>query len=190
MLLFLVACGGAPGDGEAVPDAPGAGRTNDELAAAWWNWAAIEPDSTDPVVDETGEDCARNQPDDVWFLAGNFGGETIRECAVPADRPIFLPVLNELCGPGEGCEASLDDAELQGTLDGEPLAIVEIDTEPFTLKSSPGNTVTGEGGESEAVAAGWWARVGPLDPGTHDLKFSGRSPDGFELEVTYALKVA
>lgn len=190
MLLFLVACGGAPGDGEAVSDTLAEGRTNEELAGAWWNWAAIEPDSTNPVVDETGEDCARNQPDDVWFLAGNFGGETIRECAVPADRPIFLPVLNELCGPGEGCEASLDDAELQGTLDGEPLAIVEIDTEPFTLKSSPGNTVTGEGGESEAVAAGWWARAGPLDPGTHDLKFSGRSPDGFELEVTYALKVA
>lgn len=104
--------------------------------------------------------------------------------------PEVILVLNGVCSVGEGCEKLLDEADRQGTIDGTPLAIVEIDTEPFTLKASPGNSVTSEGGETEVVAAGWWARVGPLDPGTHALEFSGRSPDGFEVEVTYTLKVS
>jgi hypothetical protein len=50
----------------------------------WWSWAVAEETATNPVVDRSGADCARNQPDDLWFLAGTFGVAVRRTCSVPA----------------------------------------------------------------------------------------------------------
>ncbi|WP_406378561.1 hypothetical protein [Streptomyces sp. NBC_01618] len=64
------------------------------LAARWWQWALSAPDACSPVLDETGELAGWQQPDDVWFLAGTYGGRVVRRCSIPAGRPVFFPVFN------------------------------------------------------------------------------------------------
>ncbi|MCX4536044.1 hypothetical protein OHA79_13165 [Streptomyces sp. NBC_00841] len=59
------------------------------LAGRWWKWALSAPDDRSPVKDTTGEHAAWNQPDDLWFLAGTYGGRVVRRCAIPSDRPVF-----------------------------------------------------------------------------------------------------
>jgi len=68
-----------------------------QLTAQWWQWTLERPFTDNPIIDETGEDAANGQPrEDVFFLAGNFGGETVREFTVPANTALFLPLLNSL----------------------------------------------------------------------------------------------
>ena len=52
-----------------------------ELAARWWQWALSAPDDRSPVSDTTGEFAGWRQPDDVWFLAGTYGGRVVRRCS-------------------------------------------------------------------------------------------------------------
>ncbi len=163
-------------------------RSGEALAAAWWTWAASEPTATNPVVDDTGADCARNQPDDVWFLAGTFGGVAQRACSVPEGRDLFLPILNVFCSPGDGCESWLDDAEMVVMFDGQPIVPVEIDTPPVEIDGAEGNPVTGGAGTLTAVVAGWWVRIPAPEPGPHVLEFAGAS-GGFSLDVRYDLEV-
>ncbi|NUT35721.1 MAG: hypothetical protein HOV79_21920 [Hamadaea sp.] len=66
------------------------------LAARWLRWAASMPAWRTPLGDRA-EYYAANQPADVWFLAGQFGdaGDDpagFRRIAVPAGRPLFLPI--------------------------------------------------------------------------------------------------
>ncbi|WP_231493863.1 hypothetical protein [Nocardiopsis sp. CNT312] len=83
--------------GEVVPD-DGAWRISSrkgtELAGRWWRWVWSAPKGSDPVQDTTGRHASHNQPDDLWFLAGTYGGTVVRRCEVPAGRPLFFPVLN------------------------------------------------------------------------------------------------
>src|SRR5262245_25784902 len=90
----LVACGSpdpAPPTQTASPTR--AAVSWDQMQGRWWSWAATEPEDTNPVADATGKFCDRNQPDDIWFLAGTFGGKAQRRCSVPADRLIVVPLL-------------------------------------------------------------------------------------------------
>ena len=60
------------------------GNTYGEWSARWWQWALAIPAATNPVLDETGADCAEGQIGQVGFLASSFFGGTFdRACAVP-----------------------------------------------------------------------------------------------------------
>jgi len=68
------------------------------LPARWWSWAAAAPDTQSPVADTTGTFCDLNQPDDVFFVAGTFGETGVRRaCTIPAGKPVYFPVLNQVC---------------------------------------------------------------------------------------------
>lgn len=62
----LAGCGG----GADTAEGP---LSSEELQGRWWTWASTEPAATNPVADEDGSACGRNQPEDVWFRAGTFG---------------------------------------------------------------------------------------------------------------------
>src|SRR5688572_19512502 len=78
------------------------GTTHSELAGAWWNWALNQPPDTNPILDETGEFAAMGQDEDwgqgrkIFFLAGNFGGDTVRRCTIPKGKALFFPLANNL----------------------------------------------------------------------------------------------
>jgi hypothetical protein len=110
--------GGATGSTSSPNDAflypPGsvvAGKSLAEWGAAWWQWALAIQNAKNPIL---GGACDQNQPNEVFFLAGNTGGTTTRSCSVPASRPLFFPILNIECGvcPEKSCNLDLQAAEV------------------------------------------------------------------------------
>ncbi len=68
------------------------------LSGHWWQWALSIPAAINPITDATGEFAAVGQSGPVWYLAGNFGGTTVRTVTVPADKALFFPILNYFAG--------------------------------------------------------------------------------------------
>ncbi|QGZ52997.1 signal protein [Streptomyces sp. QHH-9511] len=158
-----------------------------ELQGRWWSWAASEPAEVNPVADRDGRECGRNQPQDVWFLAGTFGGQVTRACAVPGGRPIAFPVVNSYGEPSD-CAAFMSGARGTVLLDGEAVEPEAYPGDVMTVRSAQGNAVTGEGGGFTATGCGLWVQLPALAPGKHALKIRGRSGD-FSTGVDYALTV-
>jgi hypothetical protein len=81
MSIFSDLFGGAGRQVQPLPYHP---TSPEGLAARWVRWVAGVGPLRNPVADGTGEHAAIDQPDDVWFLAGTFGGEVERRCSIPA----------------------------------------------------------------------------------------------------------
>lgn len=184
-------------DDDSAPTASGSTAEEVEalpLPARWWIWADDFSAGTNPIADPSGESCALHQPDDVWFLAGTYGGSARRACTIPRDQPIYFPVLNLICGVPAGSNASAMEGctsepdALDATLDGDPLTIEEQSSGVFSFTARAGGATSMEPGLHDAIAWGHW--VGPLQvyPGQHVLTFTGSS-GSFEVEVTYDLTV-
>jgi hypothetical protein len=158
-----------------------------ELQGRWWTWAASEPEETSPVADDDGSECERNQPRDVWFLAGTFGGHATRACTVPSGRPIAFPVVN-FFGDGTDCAAFIGRAQGTVLLDGKAVKPETYQDNSITVQSAQGNAVTGEEGRFTTAGCGLWVQLLSLEPGAHALKIRGQSDD-FSTDVDYALTV-
>jgi hypothetical protein len=70
-----------------------------ELSAIWWQWIYTFPAATNPNLQEGVVDCSYGQSshsrsNQIWFLAGNFGGVSDRTCTVPSRVALFFPLLN------------------------------------------------------------------------------------------------
>jgi hypothetical protein len=190
--LVLGGCGDADDARRAPtsadsPQAPEAGAALPPgTQGRWWEWAASAREGDDPVSDPSGADCRRNQPADVWFLAGTFGTAVTRRCDAPAGRPVVVPVVN-LFGAADDCRAFMATAQGSVDLDGNALPIERIDNEPVSFVGVAGNAM-GTGTEPvEAVGCGLWARIPDLKAGVHQLRVRGGSGD-FEVSVDYRLQ--
>ena len=162
------------------------------LTARWVRWVAAHGPTKNPVRDTTGEHAGHHQPDDVWFLAGSYGGSETRRCALPAGRPLFFPAFNmwqfPAC-PGEVPVVSraTGHAQLDGAL--LPLATVGTPT-PFEVRGALGNGVTSSSRATPVSCWGLWANLPPLAPGAHELTFGGTDGGGFWVEAQYRLVVS
>src|SRR5687768_6185642 len=71
------------------------GKGYAQLSAAWWQWALSMP--VEPYLDRDGRFCEMGQDGPVWFLAGTDGSfDALRECRIPLNKHLFLPVINML----------------------------------------------------------------------------------------------
>lgn len=157
-----------------------------DVQSAWWSWAAGSPSGRNPVEDTTGEFCAVDQPSDVWFLAGTFGGSVTRRCEVPAGRTLVAPIVNQR-GLQEDCAAFMETAAGTLTLDGEEVTPKRWAATPITITGVPGNPASEEG-SVHAHGCGLWALIPPLTPGAHKVAIRGSSGD-FRTSVDYELTV-
>ena len=81
----------------AIPMA--SGRDLGDLTADWWNWALQKPSPLEGSYNG-GPKCDGNYVKGVFFLAGAALGappKVERTCTVPANKPIFFPVVNVIC---------------------------------------------------------------------------------------------
>ena len=192
------------------------GATYGEWSARWLQWAFSIPVDVNPILDETGANCAEGQTGPVWFLAGTFGSPTTRDCTVPAGKALFFPLVNGIFGaavfdceptvPGVPCEvdvlrtaaaASMDAVLLEASIDGTPLQNltayrVQSPVFPLTL---PEDNVFGDpsGTYTPQVADGYWLMLAPLSAGVHTLHWkaevTGGVFTGAVIEVIYHLTV-
>lgn len=159
------------------------------LQGRWWSWAATEPSETNPIADQTGELCDLNQPTDVWFLAGTFGGSADRRCLVPQGRPIVAPIVNMYSGDEQDCAAFMRRAEGSARLNGAELPVERIDRQAIIVTAASGNALGESPGTFRAIGCGLWAHIAPLTPGSHSLQIRGQSGD-FTVAVNYTLEVS
>ena len=189
------------------------GLTYGEWTAKWSQWAESIPTENNPMLDETGEDCAQaqNQTGPVWFLAGTSGGSAERRCTIPAGKAILIPVINNvnIRAASETDEELLAGAKnpvdsvtiLEFSIDGVPLQDIwnyRLQS-PFFDVTLPNDNVFGiSAGTYRAVADGYWVFLQPLPPGQHEIRLHGvmGSPSAisptpsFETAVTYNLIVS
>ncbi|MER7520880.1 hypothetical protein [Streptomyces sp. NPDC126499] len=148
------------------------------LAARWWQWALSAPERRSPVADTTGEYAAWRQPDDVWFLAGTYGGRVVRRCEIPADRPAFFPVLNvQHTKLYSRTPLAMEVSSAKAYLNGAPLLLREFVAPPFRV------------GLRKHLAWGIWAGLAPLLPGQYVLEIKAASTGDFWVDTTYHLTV-
>lgn len=185
---LLAGCGVAQESNvDRIASPKSAASAVETIQGRWWTWAASEGESTNPVTDTTGEFCDRNQPEDVWFLAGTFGGTLQRTCKVPAGRPMVFPLVNRVCSEAV-CKEFMATAEGRATLDGKPVTPERMEDDNVAVTGVAGNPLTGEEGTATSYACGIWVRLQPLQPGRHTLTVRGSSGD-FRTGVDYTLIV-
>jgi hypothetical protein len=173
-MLLMTACGSAV--------KPAASKS---ITERWWNWQGKESEATNPVSDLAGEDCARNQPADVWFVAGTFGGTATRRCTVPQGREIVGPVLNLTTSPGDPARMNIDQASV--IFDGANIPYSEEEIPSFEYIGVDGNPLGR--GTSNLRGQGYWFRIPPPSKGSHELHITATSDQGFALDVTYEILI-
>lgn len=213
VLAPLVAAAGNPNPGVLPLNSNAYGKTYGEWSAEWWRWSLSIPKPINPVLDETGEFCAKGQSGKVWFLAGTVGKtEVKRQCEIPAGKAIFFPIFNvegsKIEGMGEN-EADFRNynndimihvTEIKVSIDGKPLQNLKdyrTDSGLFEFTLPVDNVLGLSAGSSPAVSDGYWIMLAPLSAGKHTIYIYGKAKDvlppeygsDFETEVTYDINV-
>ena len=175
------------------------------------------PASVHPLTDQTGQFGAVNQPNgNVWFLAGNNGGTTVRTVTIPEGKALFFPIANvfdvedgtAVAGAGKvfSVQNPLQTAQalcaiiiatasaMSCTVDGIPVVVTAANLEqsnPFTLRLPTDNLLGVPAGiYYPAVDSGYYVLLKPLSSGPHEIHFaSSNGFFNFSLEVTYHITV-
>jgi hypothetical protein len=166
--------------------------TSDKLAPAdfqarWWTWAS-QPSNSNPVSDTSGRYCMRDQPVEVWLLAGSLAqGPVERQCRVPASKPLLAPVVN-LATDVAGCETFMKNAQGEVLMDGSTQALTRVSATPFTYEARAGNPYGTQAGRINSVGCGLYAWIPAPASGEHELVIRG-SANGRDVDVKYKLIV-
>ena len=206
--------------------APAASAAPDygSLTARWWQWiyaqrtVDVANTNTNPVLDTTGQFAASGQEagigpaDKYFFLAGNFGGKTVRSVSVPSGKTLLFPIYNFEADNAVDPPTNHTVPELKkiasgnidtfthssATLDGAPIATFRSTTPVFGYTLPDQDSIYDylglvgpqfEGRIKPAVADGYWAVLEPTQ-GFHVLHFTAYNPTfPFTLDVTYNLTI-
>jgi hypothetical protein len=186
-----------------------AGKSYEQLAANWWQWALSQPAASSPLLDATGANCGKGQSGLAWFLAGTLDSTPVkRTCTVPYGKTIVFPIVNSgyfafaSDPPEQKTEAFIRsqvvNAESATNLRAEVDGIVVYNPSLYLEKSVvfgvtlPADNIYGlpAGFRLEpSVDEGYYLAVQPLLPGRHSIHFHGEMPGGFVTDVTYDLQV-
>ena len=188
------------------PDENPFGKTWEEWSAEWWKWCLSLPRSQNPITDTTGENGSYNQRDDVWFLAGTFGGFAERTCEIPSRKAIFFPISCNETSYAE-CPNFKTEAELRAfakadidqvktlmaTVDGQRLPssdLRRVRSPMFDLALPEGNVLGVAAGNTRSASDGYWVFLKPLPVGRHEIHFYSSCRIGIQLiESRYHLTV-
>ena len=179
-----------------------------ELSSNWWQWATSIPKVSNPVSDTTGAFAFAGQHGKIWFLAGNGGGVDERTITLPANTPLFIPVLNALFFD-DGTTGAIAEDEirtlltdfnanptLELTVDYQPLpgeAIYHVQSDLFTT-AFPEHHLFEEFDVPQGIydisfADTYFVMLKPLAPGAHVIKIKGATSE-FSTYVEYYINVA
>jgi len=187
MSIFSLLFG--PPDGGPLPYTA---NSPEGLASRWIRWVAASNRKASPISDPTGRYAGHNQPKDVWFLAGCFGGSVKRTCIIPANKMIFFPAFNIwfLAAKKPPYKKEMPKAFGYLRIDGinTPLNVI-FTPQPFLVKGVTGNPVTGTPQRKSVVVWGLWRLVSPLTPGNHEICFGGGDGHGFQVDATYEVRI-
>jgi hypothetical protein len=70
------------------------GNTYAEWSAKWWKWGMEHPMAGHPFIDDPGYNVRSGQSGDVWFLAAPFGTVVRSNVIIPADKALYVGIIN------------------------------------------------------------------------------------------------
>lgn len=179
------------------PDAAVDGESFGALTARWWQWAERMPIA--PFRDPDGRLCELGQEGGVWFLAGTDGTfNAQRECVIPADRHILVPVINmrrsdvrdrrAAHATPKSCEALQASAAVNNERLGSAVVLIDgvrvSDVTRYRIRSDGCFPLIPEMDDDYAKTAadGYWLLLKPLPPGRHTVTVGANyaaDDDGF-----------
>jgi hypothetical protein len=193
------------------------GKSYADWSAAFWQYVLAQPVTTNPLLDTTGATCRVGQSGQVFFLVGSFVGVVDRrECAVPAGKTLFFPLVNivDLNTPAGACRAlqnaqcapetpdqlradiqPIEDGatQLNASVDGtavQSLATFRIASPNFSVFLPADSLLAPLAAHSYlAVADGYYLLVAPLRSGAHIVRFGGTDGTGFTQNITYRFTI-
>ncbi|MGQ0384112.1 MAG: lysozyme inhibitor LprI family protein [Gammaproteobacteria bacterium] len=164
----------------------------------YWIWLRSVPKSATPSADDSGARCHDRQSGPVWFLTGSAKGAVSRECEIPSDKYVLVPIAVVVAQPDN---PSATCAQMRDTLESYVLEVTNLHLrvngvalpDPTFYRAATDcfelNDVS-NGVDGIAASGGYWAFLGPLRPGSYDVEFGGRFyKSGFEQKITYQLNV-
>ena len=180
------------------------GQTQLALSEQWWQWALGIPAASSPLTDTDGSRANLNNNGSVFFLAGSLmGGNVSRTIAVPAGKPLFFPILNNVYvftpETGEACDGVADPVgcalpwidmsgatNLHATLNGQNLLTHSSYRQTSLALSTvnlPKDSILGglDEGDHAFVTDGYWVALEPLPTGSYTLAFGGQSSGTLEV---------
>ena len=169
-------------------------NTYGEWTAKWWQWIISIDKTHNPGNDETGRDCGYGQDGPIWFLTGTFENlqRAERNCTIPKEKAIFIPVVNSEKSYTEFPELK-DEAALRlrakNAIDRVTKKIITIDGKeikdlqnyciqsPLFEITFPENNIYGvQPGPSQAVSDGYWILLQPFkELKEHVIEFGGEA---------------
>lgn len=193
------------------------GKSYGEWAALWWQWVLQTTVAANPAIDAIGANCTIGQRGEVWFLAGVLGGGTVeRNCRVPANVALLVPLINNVwlstlgdsaygLYPGDprlarharelrshvACVRPARVLSLR--IDGK--AVTGLDrfgeNSVFFAAQVPSGGVLGSDQAllTPNVDSGYYVIFRPLPSGSHRLHWIAEDGCGHRQDVTYRLRV-
>ena len=166
----------------------------------FWKWLVAIPAVNNPLNDGTGVKCATNQTNtnsSVFYLAPTDSGTgQDRTCKVPVGKGLFIPVMPEEISDKESPGSSVTDLATAAKTDQDRVNSLSLkidnkeytfdiltkyrtNTKPFELTfADKGPFGVDQGGNSKAVADGFYIITEPLTKGAHIIQFkSSVAPD-------------
>lgn len=174
------------------------------LLNEWWQWLVSIPSAVNPLLDNNGKACSLGQRGNLWFLVGNTGGRTVRQCSLPAGSRVLIPLHNTFCFTDRArtAEQCYDQVLRHYTgfmtwsaeLNGVPLEIIDQPPVPgeyvFNVAVPRNGLFDFRPGLYRATAAaGRWALADLAQPGVFSLRVQAQGPASGS-DVTYLLTVA
>jgi hypothetical protein len=188
-----------------APNSGPFGRTYAEWTARWWQWVLSLAKTENPLVDDTGKNCANNQSGPVWFLAGTLKGPAERSCRIPADKAILFPVINVEASVAEG-DGTTDEelaarakfemdqiTNMQAMISGtnvNELKQYRIQSPSFNVTLPADNVLELPAQTTKMMSEGYWLFLKALEPGNYDLNSFGSCLAGrIKIGVSYHLTI-
>jgi hypothetical protein len=160
------------------------GLTYADWTARWWQWVLSIAKIENPLIDETGKNCANGQSGPVWFLAGALEGSAERSCTIPADKAILFPVINVEASVAEGDGSTEEElsacvkfemdqiTDMRAIISGtnlDELKQYRIQSPLFNV-TLPADNVLGLPAQStKMMSEGYWLFLKPPKPGIYNL---------------------
>jgi hypothetical protein len=181
------------------------GRTYAEWTAKWWQWVLSIAKTENPLVDDTGKNCANSQSGPVWFLAGTLKGPAERSCTIPADKAILFPVINFEASVAEGDGTTDEELAARAKFEMDQITNMQamvnstnvnelkqyrIQSPPFNVTLPADNVLELPAQTTKMTSEGYWIFLKPLEPGNYDLRSFGSCLAGrIKIGIAYHLTI-
>jgi hypothetical protein len=207
MFSFLNIDGQSTGNSVKVfpPETEPFGLSYEDHVKNYWKWQLSLPIDKSPFKDETGEKCASEQINlnsSVFYLSGGGGGTHHRECKMPVDKGVLIPVLTAEFSDKEVPNASPEELSKLAKIDQDHVTSLVLDINGKKIfdekypdgianaKNStaqqyrthtgvfdvvfPDNAIFGaSAGPSKVVADGFYVITEPLKKGNYTIAYKG-----------------